>query len=555
MDNPQVLLAQVVEWHARGQYEPIVTWLRLYLEPTFELTTTQHIKTSLYTYFGDSLSKLKHFRKALVAYKEALTSNDSRRASKRFRTSNSSLSIIIDENELKYRIFKCHMKLHEIDEAREILEKIPTAERSVEVLCSLADLYSLEKGVDKAKELYLEALRQDPLRIDCVTKLCKLSGCEAAVILDILPEDVKRNNSSYLSWIQAQCYLHSTNPKQAVRLFSSLAAKYKKRPIILASLAQAHYHEGDYDEAIKIFQSVQNIDPYTLDFIDSYAVCLSKNTTCSMTRRTLEELAISMSSRCGVEGEYFYEPWLVMAQHYATKDKKDPKALLFAQKAYKLNRMSIEALILLACLCLEKKEGSSKAISYILTAHNRAPYRFEVQRVLCDAFLAINRKGTALKYAQSAIESLGQNARSYYLKADITLKSLDQRRKSSAKNLLEKSLEFDKGYLPAVLCLSDLLIEDKKISEALSVLEHALPYHSMSADLHKYLYTCYKGIDDDEALYHHSRTTSLTSKQHETFEEFQEYKNTAAFQDDIAMVGLEADELVDHDEGETLANN
>lgn len=519
----------------------------------------QQTKASLYTYFGDSLYRLKYFRRALRAFEQALSFNDtgSRRASKRCKTSSvnsncdiskiNANSITSNENELKHRIHLCHLELHELKEAKAILERVPAVERSVKILASLADLYCQEKNTDKARETFLEIIKQDPLRLDFVIKLCKLGGCEANTILSLIPEDIKRSYTWYPSWIQAQCFLHSPNSKQAIRLFETLTSRFERKAPILTSLAEAHYHDGNFREAIRIFQIAYNSDPLTLAGIGSYAACLHKESS----KRTLEDLAVNISPKCSIEGEYFHEPWLVLAHYYASNDKKEPKALLFVQKAYKLNRYSTEALILLACLCLEKKD-SSKAIPYIVTAQTQAPYRYEVQRILCDAFLANNKKAAALNFAKAAIKSLGETARSYYLWADIMLKSQDQRRKNSARNCLEKAVKLDNTYLPAVFAFTELLIEEKKFDKAIDILSAALPFHSVNTDLHRYLYNCYhEKKDSDKALYHQNMASD-----HSTTYRFGEplhrgSQDPVMSQEDVdPMLGLEADELVDHGDSE-----
>lgn len=541
--------------------------LELSISSTKELAT-QHTKASLYTYFGDSLFRLKYFRRALRAYEQALSFNDtgSRRASKRCKTSSSINSncdiskinvnsINSNENELKHRLHLCHLELHELKEAKAILERIPPVERSVKILASLADLYCQEKNTDKAKETFLEIIRQDPLRLDFVIKLCRLNCCDANTILNLIPDDIKRSCTWYPCWIQAQCHLHSPNSKQAIRLFETLTSRFERRAPILTSLAEAHDHDGNYREAIRIFQIAYNSDPLTLSGVGSYAACLHKESS----KRTLEDLAVTMSPKCNIEGEYFHEPWLVLAHYYASNDKKDPKALLFVQKAYKLNRYSVEALILLACMCLEKKEPT-KALPYILTAQTQAPYRYEVQRILCDTWLANNKKTAALNFAKAATKSLGENARSYYLWADIILRSQsqDQRRKNSARSCLEKAVKLDHTYLPAVFALTELLIEEKKFDKAIEILNNALPYHSVNTELHKYLYNCYsEKKDSDKALYHQNLATdNNTSYRTNTELLHRGSQEPIVSQEDVdPMVGLEADELVEPGDSEVDESN
>lgn len=535
--------------------------------PTTKEFTAQQTKASLYTYFGDSLYNLKYFRRALRAYEQALSFNDSgtRRASKRCKTNSSSsiinncdiskinsASINHSENELKHRIHLSYLELHEFKEAKVVLERIAPVERSIKVLASLANLYFLEKNYSKAAETYLEILRQDPLRLDIVVKLCKLSPGEADNILNLITDDVKKSCPWYPTWIQAQCHLHSPYSKKSISLFESLSAKFERRSSILTSLAEAHYYDGNACEAVRIFKIAYDLDPLTLSGVDTYAACLNLKGTPWMYKRGFDELAVTMSNKCGVEGDYFHEPWLVLAHYYASTDKKEPKALLFVQKAYKLNRHSIEALILLARLCLEKKDAT-KALPYILTAQTLAPYRYEVQSILCEAFLASNKKSVALSYAKTAMKSLGESARSYYLYADMMLKSHDQRRKNSARNCLEKAIKLDPVFLPAVLAYSKLLQEEKKYEKATEILRVAQSYHSLNTEINEHLYACHMEQKDyDKALYHQNLASDQnTSYRADSDSNHRSSQEPIASQDDVdPMIGLEADELVDQGDSE-----
>lgn len=587
----QSLLGQVSQWSRDSQHEPVVQILEILIESSSPLTkfeqtiitptkesATQNTKALLYTYFGESLFKLKYFRRALRAYEAALSFNEtgSRRASKRSKsnTNSGSLnsncdinkifsnSINCNENELKLRIHFCHLALHEMKEARSILEKIPPVERNIKILVALADLYCQEKNVDQAKEMYLEIIRQDPMRLDFVTKLCRLGGCEANTILDLIPDDIKKGCTWYPSWIQAQCYLHSPRSKQAIRLFETLTSRFERKAAILTSLAEAYYHDGNFKEAIRIFQIAYNNDPLILSGVGSYAACLHKEAS----KQTLEDLAISMSAKCSIEGEYFHEPWLVLGHYYADTDKQ--RALYFVQKAYKLSRYSVEALILLACLYLEKKE-SARAIPYIMTAQTQAPYRYEVQRILCNSFLANNKKSAALSYAKVANQTLGETARSHFLWADILLKMQDQKRKIMAKNLLVIAIKLDRSYLPAVFAYCDLLMEDKKFDKAIDILTDAQPHHSSNGEIHKYLYKCYsEKKESDKALYHQNlsseqiidfhdevcdnnhRTPTTTTSAPNNCTPANPMIDPLLMHDDVDQmlaIGLEADELVDVD--------
>lgn len=543
------------------QYSSVVQLLEILLESpnshisqdqqtstTAKENANQQLRVSLYFYFGEALFKENFFRRALRAYEQALILNDCgfRRISKRCKTSihlgdigrSSSYSSPFDDNEIKYKIHLCRIEMHEYKEARTILEKIHTIERSVKVLKALANLYYQEKSFTKARDTYMDIIRKEPFCTDAVVKLCKAGKVSYEEIIQIIPDEIKSQCPWYPTWIRAQCCLHSPDSKTAIRLFNQLTSKFEKNASVLTNLAEAHYHEGNCAEAIRVFKIAYNSDPLCFNRIDSYAACLHKESLF----RQLEDLTVSMGPRCCIEGEHFHEPWLVLAHHYASKDKKEPRALLFVQKAYQINRNSVEALILQACLSLEKKD-LAKAQAYILSAHMHAPYRFEVQRILCDCFLLSDRKSTALAYAKNAVPELGESARSYFIYGDVMLKSNDLRRKNSARNCLEKAVNLDPHYLPAVLAFTDILMEEKKVDQALEILTKALPYHSSDAELRRRLFTCHTEKKDfDKALDHEHFAPDLQSFSHVNPHLVQANRDESE-----PEMGFEADELVEAD--------
>lgn len=557
----QLMLSQVISWNKSRQYKPTVQLSELLIEgPIKDLSlvssspkelASQQTKSSLYNYFGDALFELRYYQRSVKAFEQALKLSDTgtRRSSKRCKTTSYDTSRNT-EIDLKLKIHKCYIELNENIEARRILESVPVDERNTELMVALADLYMSDKNIDAARETYLAVLKQDPLRMDLITDICKIGGCDTNTILTLIPDDVQKIYPWYTIWIQAQFALHSPSSKQAIRLFETLTSRFEKKAPILINLAKAHYYDGNYREASRIYQIAYTSDPLTISGIDCYAACLHKEQSESL----LADLATIWSSKCSVIGEHSHEPWLVLAHYYASIDKKEPKALLFAQKAFKVDPHCIETLVLITCLYLEKKDFS-KALSYITTAFNQAPYRYEVQSLYCAANLADNKKALALKYARYATKTLKGSARSYYLLADVILKI--QRCKSSAKKCLEKSVRLDSLYLPAVFAYTEILIEEKKIDKAIEVLKHAAREHGTNVDLNRYLCTCYnEKKDSDKALHYKTLASDITTHGSHYDNIYGGSNNYGSAHEAVdELPGLEADEPMDHGDSEVDDTN
>lgn len=533
MANP--LVQTIKQLYDDNLYDYIIDWGEILLEPTNQIGFPKdHIRDltaqqsfQLLTYFGEALIHCKYFRRAIRIFKECLTLLDTspRRTSKRkSANSDKDQTFLLNENDIKHKLYYCHIGLNNPTAAIAALESIPKPERSVEILRDLARLYSQENFIDKAKATYREILIRRPESLGAIIELCKLSvgDCSYDVMERLLPQQFLSSFNWLPTWIKAQCTLYSNNQKIAIKWLDSLSTKFNLySPSILSTLAQAHYHEGNYKESNRLFKVAFNNDDLAIKRIDCYAASLHKDNQI----RELEDLTARICEVCPQEGQYFYEHWLVMARYNSCldqnegsrrrkeEDKKNsssqPKALLFAKKAIKINKDAVESLILLGELYFERKEYG-RSLSYTNHAHVQAPYRFEVQKLLCHAFLEDNKKPMALRFAQAAIKALGESARSYHLYADIILRSGNARKKNEARNCLEKAVRYDPSYLPAVLNLSELYIEEKHSSfdKAISVLTAALTKHHTNKEIHKKLYICYTGIEDHpKALYHEARAS------------------------------------------------
>lgn len=152
-----------------------------------------------------------------------------------------------------------------------------------------------------------------------------------------------------------------------------------------------------------------------------------------------------------------------------------------------------------------------EAIIHLKHLLNFANYRFEVYELLVIAYIGTNRLREAQVIATEAVRTLGKNPRTYVvskppsyiliriysLKINLQLVArpllTDTAMKAKAKPFLQKALDLNKNYLPAVLLLVDMLREEDDTAAALKLLKRMIDVQPSAS-----LYTILGDISNSE---------------------------------------------------------
>jgi len=187
-------------------------------------------------------------------------------------------------------------------------------------------------------------LDKNPSAVNCFKEVLKESPFAIKAILNLIEMDVKVNdilgivNTAITSipamnwlnnWIRAQSFMNSIQVSNAITLLRQLYenSQFKDNVEIMISLGQALYYNGDYKKAIPIFKRAYTTDSMQLRGIDFYASVLAKENQL----KELETLSNQMVQRCE-PCEPAAEPWIVLSYYCYLTNKKESKALFFAQK-------------------------------------------------------------------------------------------------------------------------------------------------------------------------------------------------------------------------------
>lgn len=410
----------------------------------------------------------------------------------------------LQENEVRLQLFNCRMELNDFKGAKSTLEEIPNSQRTPKILSALAVVYQKERMQTPAVECLKAVIRENPLALDSILNLIQLGG-KANEIIPLVHASISGIGAlEWLPlWIEAQCSLNSPKTEKAVELFKKLLSfpKLQDNSELVVGYAKALCYNGDYKRANITFRSVYGKEPLYINGMDSYAASLYYEGDA----KSLEELTNRLVTRCENTSSS-HEPWVVLGYYSFMTSKRDTKGLYFSQKACLCNPNSTEALLLKGRVIAETK-SPIEAIPYYTDAYNSPTPRFEVYKALTDSYMALSRGLQATSMAQLAMKLFGQTPRSLTLLATVLLSESGKRQ--MARFHLEKAVEKDRTYLPAVYTLAKFYSDEKSYDEAIEVLTKCLEFESTNK-LHKMLGDCYNVIGEPEkAMHHHNIAKKL----------------------------------------------
>uniref|UniRef100_A0A0B7A0N2 Anaphase-promoting complex subunit 7 n=1 Tax=Arion vulgaris TaxID=1028688 RepID=A0A0B7A0N2_9EUPU len=454
-------------------------------------------------YYGDSLYQLGQYKKAETVFMRCLLLRKTLNKSKIKTISSTELTTEVD---VRYKIYQCFHKMKQNTEALSILESINTKKRTSRVNLALAKLYLYEGRDRSAITCYKEVIREHPLALDALTGLLCL-GMRGVDLMSYIMNSVPQVSCEWLnSWIKGHSHMTAKEYSSAITTFRSMEPKHglKDNVLILCNLGEACFHGGHYSQAIAQFKRIHILDPLCLKNMDIYACLLYKEKK-TADLHTLAQKLMSVS-------EHAVEPWIAMgysslAFHSTHLNKsKTIRAIYCAQKAFTLDSLSVQALVLKATALLDMKKAP-QAIQHFQEAVRMAPNRYEAYQGLVECYLSSRKIKEALAWATRACKTIGNNARTFTLVASVLAK--DPSSVARAKQYLNRAMTFDVNLLEPVYLMVDLLIQEQDFAKGAELLRKMQESHS-TARLHQQLADCLASMNQhQEALDQYHISLSL----------------------------------------------
>ncbi|XP_037092477.1 anaphase-promoting complex subunit 7-like [Pollicipes pollicipes] len=450
-------------------------------------------------YSANSLFQLRDIKRAEAFYKKALQYRKSLA-----KVKGKQLEFPKDctsEIDVKYQLHLCYVHQKQFFQATGILESVPAKQRTVKVNMALGQLYQ-QCGTERpAITAYKEVLRECPLAMEAAQGLLQMGvkGTEVACLMVNGTSNVP--NMEWVSlWLRAHAHL---NAQEYVPCAHTLKQLEERSPLqenahMLVTLGRAFYYSGDHRNALSTLQRVHLVDPLLASGMDLLADMYHRDRK----SKELEQLANQLMSS---SSEVHPEPWVAMAYH-TMLNKRPQRALYFAHKASVLAPRNVEALVLKGNLLLELKK-TQEAVIHFREAMQIASYRYEPVHGLVQCYVYLNRCKEAIALANNACKEMGYTARALTLYASVMLK--EPLYVSRVRSCLEKALDKEPSYLPAVHLLVEIYEKSNLHELAIDLLRRQVATHS-TCRLHLALADLLvRDRDEERALHHYQIALNL----------------------------------------------
>lgn len=451
-----------------------------------------YTKFQLYIYYADSLFHQQNYVLADNAYSQALQIRKYILKTKNTTKIPDTQKEILSDMEIKYKMYKCCVKMKQTKKAIELLQSISARNRSAKVNMALGDLYK-KTGFDRsAITCYKEVLRENPAALEAAESLLKLGvkGTEVnAMMLDATSELGWIN-----SWMRGLAQMHSRDFSNAITTFRSIEL-LQDNTILMTAKAYCYLYLCDEKRALAELQRAVLRDPNMIHGRDLLANLLAN----SSDKEHLKELERLMHVDIDI-AHWSCEHWIVLGWYwFATK--KYEKAAHFARQACLMNRKNVEALLLMAHTLMQITKYLDALLNF-KDAVRYCPYRFDGHKGLVECNYAMRRIREGLTMAANGCKQLNNSPQSLTLYASALMKDVTSVSTGKVQSLLDRALTADPSYTPAIYLLAEHLEQEQRHEESCTILlKHVEKYPTSRT--HQLLANCYARLQKDEEAFTH----------------------------------------------------
>ncbi|XP_055920521.1 cell division cycle protein 23 homolog [Eupeodes corollae] len=215
---------------------------------------------------------------------------------------------------------------------------------------------------EMAIHVFVESIQETPMLWSSYVELAPLISEKEKIIALNLPNHWMKQ--IFLAHAYIELYLNYEGLKQYENL---RAAGFQNCIYITSQMALAYHNKREVDKAIEVFQTIQEVDPYRLDNLDTYSNLLFvKELKTEMASLAHKALSIS---------KYRPETCCVIGNYYSIRSDHQ-KAIMYFQRALKLNPQYLAAWTLMGHEFMELKNTNAAIQSYRKAVEvNKRDYR------------------------------------------------------------------------------------------------------------------------------------------------------------------------------------
>ncbi|EDW82032.2 uncharacterized protein Dwil_GK25583 [Drosophila willistoni] len=368
--------------------------------------------------------------------------------------------------ELRYRLAICFKELAEPTLAISMMQTVPSKMRTPKMNMLLARLQHHVRSKTEAIAAYKEVLSECPLSLSSIESLLEL-GMEGSDVNSLV---FNAGNVEWLStWIKGQAQMFGYKHLEAAKTFQQLndTTPFRQNEYLLIQIGKCLYYYGNFVQAEHYLGMAAMVNPLNMSALCPLAVAYELN---GKNDTQHEKLLDQITNRPDLVRAPSADYWFLHAQQFY-KEEKFERSLIFSERSLTIDPRHIENMLLRGKLFVAL-ERHQEAIEAFRTSQSLAPYRFEIYKGLSHCYGSLKRHKDAQNICAMAVRNFRTSPRSYTMFGrTILFYSTHPKAKKSARKFVEKSLEIDNSYLPAVALMAEIYRYDGATKEAILLLK------------------------------------------------------------------------------------
>lgn len=213
-------------------------------------------------------------------------------------------------------------------------------------------VYGAQNLKTEAVDCYLKAINKNPGHWGSWLELANFCS-EVNDIESLKSKGLPRHWMVEFFFAYVAIELHQS--EDALDLYLDLSEQFPKSSYLKAQIAVSHYNRREFDDSEDIFEQLRKEEPHRMENVDIYSNIL-------YVKEAKTELSYLAHEACQIE-QYRAETCCVIGNYYSLKNRHE-KAVIYFQRALKLNRKYLSAWTLMGHEYVELKNSTAAIEAY-----------------------------------------------------------------------------------------------------------------------------------------------------------------------------------------------
>lgn len=401
-------------------------------------------------------------------------------------------------------------------EALRLLQAIPNDHRTLEMTLCMGNLYRQNGSTRIAIQCYKTILKKQPLALEALFAMLELgaSWSEVAHIYTETPRGFEWVKSMAMATHLAARHKYT----DAMKKYTTLDKQCTNNVLVKARLAHCFVHMEDFDNALRVFEKVHQMDPTFRYHMDVYASVIHHKGDTSMLNRLVQTMIRYHPQQP--------ETWTSVGIYLDLKGRK-AKAMEHLMKALALDPRH-EMALLQRGVILHSMSRMEESL-YIFKKAAEVRKSCTALQGMAQSYIALQKPAEATRIAQQAFRLMPNHPKAVTLYGLVLLHQREHR--TEAGKIIDRVLKMDPTYVDAIIAKSHLFLLEEQYDKAMQILLNCVEHTSNAQVYTKLGELCEMQKKSAEALEYYEKALRICP--HHTLAK----ERLAKLQQDDAMPG------------------